>query len=135
MSKMTEFLINHSNKTGIDLDSPSEFELMKAYFNAKHMFPDKQIKVFISSGGNGYHIEIHGVKSRLSVRRALCDCVGRMDCSESRTRNNINGDEFAVGDPLVDDILFGLKIINFSNIHKVQKRVEISEHYLLAERW
>lgn len=106
---VTTYLSSKSNKTGIDLDDADDLKLLMAYFNAKYIFPDHEIRIFRSSGGNGYHIEIINLPSRLSVRRLLGDCKGRMECSELRNRTNLNGEDFAISDPPVDDILFSFK--------------------------
>jgi len=115
MGKVAEFLINETDKLGIDLDEPSELQFLTSYFNACYMFPDKEIRVFRSSSGDGYHIEIIGVRSLLSVRRTLGDCHDRMMYSELRSKNKDNQEEFAYGDPYVDDVLFAMKTLKVCN--------------------
>ena len=140
MGLVAEFLIKSSNRLGIDLDECSELEMLKAYFNTKYMFPDKTVKVFQSSGGDGYHIRVHGVKSRLSIRRTLGDCRMRMEYSEMRSKNKDNKELFVFSDPLVDDVMFSFKTKHVMKDGKIvktqrQKVVEIDEHYIIAQRF
>jgi len=143
MVSISSYLTKHSNKVGVDLDSPTEFELLKSYFNAKNMFPGKKIKLYISSGGEGVHIEVYGVKSNLTIRRILCDCDDRMSYSESRSKNRDNVESFIYGDPEADDILFtiksklSMKRVNgmMKQVIRRQNRVEIDEGNLLAKRF
>ena len=121
--KVSDFLIRNSDKLGIDLDDPSELRFLMSYFNTCYMFPDKEIKVYISSGGSGYHIEVIGVRSRLSVRRTLGDCHDRMMYSETRSKNKDNQEEFAYGDPFVDDVLFAMKTLKVRNWKTGTERV------------
>ena len=86
------------NHIGIDLDSKDQFNLLKTFFNARYMFPDKEIRVYETR--SGYHIEILGVKSNLTARRTLGDDPYRLWFSEERMR--IFGKEF-------DDVLFNVK--------------------------
>ena len=79
-----------------------------SYFNDKDMFPGKESKGFRSSSCDGYHIEIIGVRSVLSVRRTLGDCHDRMMYSELRSKNENNQEEFDYGDLRVDDVLFAM---------------------------
>lgn len=108
-NSVRSFLINNSNRLGIDLDDASEFEFLKSLYNARYMFPNAEIKVYRSSGGHGYHIEVIGVKSTLTARRTLGDCVGRMEFSEKRSITADTAEEFVIGNPVVDDILFAVK--------------------------
>lgn len=112
-NSVRSFLINNSNRLGIDLDDASEFKFLKTYYNAINMFPEADIQVYKSSGGQGYHIEIIGVKSTLTARRILGDCAGRMEFSEKRSKTKENADEFVIGNPAVDDILFAVKTRKF----------------------
>jgi hypothetical protein len=121
--KVAGYLINNTDKLGIDLDEPSELRFLMSYFNAKYMFPDREIKVFRSSSGDGYHIEIIGVRSVLSVRRTLGDCHDRMMYSELRSKNEDNQEEFAYGDPFVDDVLFAMKTLKVRNWKTGTERV------------
>lgn len=134
---VAEFLINNDSKTGIDLDNVSEFEFLKAYFNAKYMFPGKEIRVYQSSGGSGYHIEIIGVKSRLSVRRTLSDCKDRIKYSILRSSSIYGFDELSIGDPIVDDVMFSCKtkVISRWDSRYVyrQQRVKIDERSVICQ--
>lgn len=131
------FLIDNDNKTGIDLDGVSDFEFLKTYFNAAYMFPDKEIKVYRSSGGHGYHIEIMGVKSLLSVRRTLGDCKDRMMYSILRSRSVYGYDDLAIGDPIVDDVMFSCKtkIVDNGKLRRVyrQQRTEIDHKTAISQ--
>ncbi len=136
--QVAQFLIDNSNKLGIDLDSVSRLRLLISYFNARYMFPDKKIRVFRSSGGNGYHIEVFGVKSTLRVRRTLGDCQDRMMYSEFRSKNKDNQEEFVIGDPVVDDVLFTVKTMKYvnrrgENVVKRQMRKQIDERSIIAQ--
>lgn len=137
--KVADFLINETYKLGIDLDDPSELRFLMSYFNAKYIFPGNKINVFRSSSGSGYHIEVVGVKSVLSVRRTLGDCHDRIMYSEIRSKNKDNQEEFAFGDPVVDDVLFAIKTLKLSNcktgIEKVYRRarVSIDEKSIIAQ--
>lgn len=143
MVNISTFLSEHSNKIGIDLDSPTQFELLKSYFNAKNMFPGKKIRLYISSGGDGVHIEIYGVTSNLTIRRCLGDCADRMSYSELRSKNKDNINSFIYGDPGADDVLFTIKSklsmrrVNgmMKQVIKRQNRIEIDEGNLLARRF
>lgn len=140
---VTDFLIKNGNKLGIDLDEPSEFEFLKSYFNAKYMFTNNEIKVFQSSSGDGYHIVIYGIKSRLSIRRTLCDCHDRMMYSEMRSKDSKNKEEFTIGDPLVDDVLFAFKTAKYKykrngkriKITRRRNRVELDEKSVICKRF
>jgi len=118
---VARYLIDNSNKIGIDLDSPSQLQLLKTYFNAKHMFPDKKIEIYRSANGEGYHIIIHGVKSTLKVREMLGDCKDRMMYSEKRSGVIETGDE------IVDDVMFSTKMYHRGRITKMRHRERISE--------
>ncbi len=137
--KVSHFLVKNSNKLGIDLDSPTRLQLLRSYFNAKYMFPDKEIKVFRSSGGDGYHIEIWGVKSTLSIRRTLGDCIDRMMYSEIRSMTKDNKEEFVFDNPYVDDVMFAIKTRKVKRyktgevIVKRQMRIEIDQRSLIAQ--
>lgn len=75
-------------RIGLDLDKPSRLELMRAYWNAKHFFPDS--KVELKRTGKGYHIRIHKkheLKENLDVRRALLDDPNRIKFDEKRIRH------------------------------------------------
>ncbi len=143
MVSVSSFLSEHSNKVGVDLDSPSEFRLLMAYFNARYMFPDKKIRLYTSSGGEGYHIEVYGIKSNLTVRRILGDCDDRIMYSEIRSKNRDNVESFIFGDPQADDVLFTIKSkismrrVNgmMKQIIRRQNRIEIDEGNLLARRF
>ncbi len=103
---------------GIDLDGSNHFRLMKVLFNAKHMFgnaPDVHIKLFRSSSGNGYHIEIHGIESNADIRAQLCDDPCRLFESERRAGFGIRK---------LDDYLFDRKRVYNG---EWKKRVEIYE--------
>ena len=134
---VAKFLIENDCKTGIDLDDVSELEFLKTYFNAKYMFPDKEIRVYQSSGGKGYHIEIIGVKSRLSTRRILGDCEGRIKYSILRSSSVHGYDAISVGDPVMDDVMFSCKtkIIDYHNLRRVyrQQRVAIDERSVICQ--
>lgn len=127
--KVADFLINDTDKLGIDLDEPSELRFLMSYFNARYMFPNNEIKVFRSSSGTGYHIEVLGVKSVLSIRRTLGDCHDRMMYSELRSKNKSNQEEFAYGDPFVDDVLFAIKTLKVRNwktgVERVYRRARV----------
>lgn len=143
MVSISSYLAQNSNKVGIDLDSVSEFKLLKSYFNAKNMFPGKKIRLYISSGGEGYHIEIYGVKSNLTIRRCLGDCADRMSYSELRSKNKDNVESFVYGEPQADDVLFAIKSKlsmrrmngKIKDVIKRQNRIEIDEGNLLAKRF
>lgn len=143
MVSISTYLAQHSNKVGVDLDSPSEFELLKSYFNAKYAFPGKKIRLYVSSGGDGIHIEVYGVKSNLTIRRCLGDCVDRMSYSELRSKNKDNVESFVYGDPDADDVLFTIKSKismrridgKMKQVVKRQNRIEIDEKSLICRRF
>jgi len=118
---VAQFLIQHSNKVGVDLDSPSQFQLLKTYFNTRYMFPDKEIEIYRSANGEGYHIIVYGVKSTLKVREMLGDCSDRMRYSEKRSGIIETGDE------VVDDVMFDTKMYHRCRITKMRHRERISE--------
>lgn len=76
---------------GIDLDSNNRYQLYKAYYNARYMFPDKKIEVYRSASGRGFHIKIMdftgSFEEDLMFRRMFGDCVGRLICSELSKRD------------------------------------------------
>lgn len=128
---VAEYLISNGNKLGVDLDDVTEFQLLKAFFNAKYLFPDKVVRVFRSSNGKGYHVIVYGVKSTLKVREMLCDCEQRREYSEFRSglRGMVTGDE------VVDDVMFGYKFIHTKSGELIErKRDEISEWNLMRRR-
>jgi len=143
MVSISSYLSEHSNKVGVDLDSPTEFELLKSYFNAKNMFPGKKIRLYISSGGDGIHIEVCGVKSNLTIRRILGDCMDRMSYSEFRSKNKDNVELFVFGDAPADDVLFTIKSkismrkVNgkTKDIIRRQNRIEIDEKSIICMRF
>lgn len=134
---VTEFLINNVSRTGIDLDDASELEFLKAYYNAKHMFPDNEVRAYKSSGGDGYHIEIVGVKSRLSIRRTLGDCADRIKYAILRSSTVYGYDELSIGDPIVDDVLFSCKSRVFCGTkytrRHTQQRVRLDHKSVIAQ--
>lgn len=134
---VAKYLIENDCKTGIDLDGVSELEFLKTYFNAKYMFPDKEIRVYQSSGGHGYHIEIFGVKSRLSTRRMLGDCEGRIRYSILRSSSICGYDEISAGDPVVDDVMFSCKtkVVDHRNLRRTyrQQRVRLDERSIISQ--
>lgn len=140
---ISSYLSENSNKIGVDLDSPSELRILMTYFNAKYMFPNNKMRLYISSGGDGYHIEVYGVKSNITIRRCLGDCNDRINYSEMRSKNKDNIDSFIYGDPAADDVLFTIKSklstrrINgkMKSIIKRQNRIEIDEKSIIARRF
>lgn len=143
MVSISSYLAKNSNKVGIDLDSPSQLRLLMTYFNAKYMFPNYKVRLYVSSGGEGYHLEVYGVKSNLTIRRTLSDCNDRISYSELRSKNKGNIESFACGIPLADDVLFTIKSkISMRRISgmmkqviKRQNRVEIDEKSIIARRF
>jgi hypothetical protein len=63
----------------VDLDNPSELQLLKTYFNCKRY---GIVEVCISSGGKGYHMIVSGLKLTLKqvieLRRTLGDDENRI---------------------------------------------------------
>lgn len=107
---------------GVDLDSENHFQLLKSYFNAQYAvrnLDDIDIKLFKSSSGHGYHIEIHGIESDADMRASLCDDPYRIYESERRSRFGLSK---------LDDILFTKKRV-FSG--KWKRRVEIQEWQII----
>lgn len=142
MSKgyVTEYLLMNSNKLGVDIDDlgtkDNGLRVLIAYFNAKHFFPDKEVQIYESAGGHGFHVVVIGVPSMLKVREMLGDCEQRREYSEMRSE--LKG--MVTGDEVVDDVLFEFKCkLKHDNngrleIEKTKKRKEISE-WNLVRRW
>jgi len=86
------------NHIGIDLDTKNRLRLLISYFNARHLFPGKDIRVYETK--MGHHLEILGIKSNLIARMILGDCPDRLWFSEERMR--IFKRDF-------DDVLFNIK--------------------------
>ena len=66
---------------GIDLDSPSTYDMLREYFKAKQMFPHAEIKTYISNSGRGYHIEIKKsvtILENFLLRAYFNDCAHRL---------------------------------------------------------
>ena len=74
------------DRTGVDLDKPSQLQLLKSYFNAKHFFPHSRIEV--TETGHGNHIRIHhkcpSIEKNLDIRRNLGDDPNRLMFDENR---------------------------------------------------
>ena len=71
---------------GIDLDRPSQLQLLRSYFNAKAFFPHSRIEV--TETGHGFHIRIYrtcpSIEKNLDVRRNLGDDPNRLMFDENR---------------------------------------------------
>lgn len=50
---------------GIDLDTGETYSLLKTYFRAKSMFPNKVIKVLYSPSGRGFHLRINSTEKNV----------------------------------------------------------------------
>lgn len=123
----TEKLIETSNRIGVDIDNTNYFNMLKTYYNAKYMFPDKEVRVYRSSSGNGFHIEVIGVPSTLVPRLTLGDCRNRVGYSVQRSLTSETAEEFAVGNPRLDDILFTTKTL-YVHGRKYRRSRERIEH-------
>lgn len=44
---------------GVDIDSPSTYDLLFSYLKAKKLFPNTRITVSVSPSGSGFHLIIH----------------------------------------------------------------------------
>jgi len=74
-------------RVGIDLDKPSILTRLFAYHNLNSVNFNgnaHEIRIFISTSGKGFHLELIGVKPNLELRRACRDDVKRITISESR---------------------------------------------------
>ena len=70
-------------RIGVDLDAPSEFQLLKVFFNAAALHKKMEIK----RTGHGYHLRIfkkHSLEENFAVRMNLCDDVMRLEIDERR---------------------------------------------------
>jgi len=83
VSKITRYLKDHCC-LGVDLDRPSQFQLLKTYFNAKLL---GDVKVFRT--GKGYHIKVVNVKTDIHLRAGLCDDKERLWLSEVRGGDDV----------------------------------------------
>ena len=107
------YKITMNRDLGIDIDNPSEYELLTRYFNLKSVFGN----VKIIKTKHGYHFIVPGVKSDMDLRYEFGDCPGRM--YHSRLRGN-------------DDVMFDVKgNMNKYGI-KLFKTYEIDEENLLC---
>ncbi|MEM0121275.1 MAG: hypothetical protein QXZ22_08620 [Sulfolobales archaeon] len=59
----------------IDLDSKNQLQLLKVYFNARHI--SDKVEVFETQ--RGYHILVWGIKHNIDLRRYLCDDTDRIE--------------------------------------------------------
>jgi hypothetical protein len=74
-----------SKRVGVDLDTHSELQVLKSYFNAKTLFPKSPVEVKIT--GHGFHLRIfkqHSLKANIVARRILGDDPDRIECDERR---------------------------------------------------
>ena len=86
VSKITKYLAKKC-KLGVDLDRPSQFELLKTYFNARFITGNvKNVKVFRT--GKGYHIKID-VPTNVFHRAGLGDDRDRLYLSELRGGDDV----------------------------------------------
>jgi hypothetical protein len=73
-------------RVGVDLDHPSQLQLLKSYFNAKAFFLHSQIEV--TETGHGFHIRIYhacpSIEKNLDARRNLGDDPNRLMFDENR---------------------------------------------------
>jgi hypothetical protein len=72
-------------RTCVDLDTPTEFDLLKTYLNAKGLF-GKNVKA--KQTGHGYHLRIYqqcaSIEKNLDIRRSLGDDPNRIGFDEER---------------------------------------------------
>jgi hypothetical protein len=77
-----------ANRIGVDLDRPSELQLLKAYFNAKAFFRHNRVE--IKATGHGFHIRIYrkcpSITKNMDVRRNLGDDPNRLWFDENRKK-------------------------------------------------
>lgn len=77
-------VINGSCHLGVDLDTKNQFHLLRSYFNARYMFPDKNIVV--TESRKGFHIKVEGIETSIKAREILGDDNARIQISEYRMR-------------------------------------------------
>lgn len=72
----------------VDLDNPSQLQLLKTYFNMKQL---GEVEVCISSSGKGYHLIVSGLpltfQKALELRRLLTDDNNRIWFDEYGHKN------------------------------------------------
>jgi len=111
MSKMYDLIFNRP--LAIDLDNPSEIELLTRYLNLKAVF--NNIKIVKTQ--HGYHLIVPDVKSDLESRYEFGDCPGRLHHSELRGG---------------DDVLFNIKGVMTRYGLKLFHDYEIDEYNILC---
>jgi len=74
-------------KIGVDIDT-CFWDALRAYLNAKHLFPDADVRLYRTR--KGYHVVIRGVNvdawTALEIRRYLGDDPERLYISEVRAK-------------------------------------------------
>ena len=139
MGKVVELLKQYNDRLGLDIDNASRIHILRVYFNTRYAFPNKKIRLYRSSNRKGYHIEVEGIKSNLTLRRMLCDCPYRSHFLDIRGFSKEHELEFVTGNPIVDDVLFTAKSYNVSKenigLQKILTREEIDERNLIAQDW
>lgn len=79
-------------RIGLDLDGKNQLRLLKAYFTARHMFPN--IRVDVLETGKGFHLKIwtvNDVDENIEVRRCLGDDADRLFVDELRRKMGLEG--------------------------------------------
>lgn len=70
----------------VDIDKPSRFKLLRAWFNANYFFSTAPKD--LRQTGKGFHLRIHqpnlSVETNMAARRNLCDDWGRLRFDELR---------------------------------------------------
>lgn len=86
---MLSEVLTGSCHLGIDIDDKNQFHLLRVYFNAKYMFPDKN--VIVTETKKGFHVEVEGVETSIKIREIFGDDSARIQISEYRMRRwNVN---------------------------------------------
>lgn len=76
-----------STRIGLDIDKPSQLQLLSTFFNAHYFFPDRRITV--KRTGKGYHFKIyiqHSLRENFITRMNLLDDSIRIKIDEDRVR-------------------------------------------------
>ena len=76
------------SRIGLDIDAPSELQLLKVFFNAQ----TGRNKVDVKRTGKGFHIRIfkkHTITQNFDARRALSDDPMRIEIDEKRLHHGM----------------------------------------------
>ncbi len=81
-------------RLGVDLDTLNRLQLLKAYFNLRHMFPKNPMITRLSAGGGGYHVIVYGTKltkeQNLVVRECFCDDPNHVEVDRETAQGRVH---------------------------------------------